>query len=150
MAINDMFYIFYFHKLYKGWRRGKALPTVSYQTYTQDPNLCAVKTLDQYISHTKCWRAGEECSPFLLSFGNPYKSVVSSTISGWLKNVLRKVGSDIGTFMAHSTRAASTFKADFSGAPIEEILKRGCWFHKTIWQKFYKKEGQLFQEMVFK
>ena len=78
---------------------------------------------------------------------------MSSTISGWLKNILKKAGIDISTFKAHSTRSASTSKADLSGAPIEEILKRGCWSNKSTWQKFYNKniiqEGELFQEMVF-
>ena len=79
---------------------------------------------------------------------------MSSTISGWLKNSLKRAGIDISTFKAHSTRSASTSKADLSGAPIEEILKRGCWSNKSTWQKFYNKniiqEGELFQEIVFK
>ena len=126
VARNDMSYKFYFHKLYKSWRSGKALLTISYQAYTQDPNLCVVKTLDEYISCTEGWRSGEECSQLLLSFVNPHKPVVSSTISGWLKNVLKKVGIEISTFKVHSTRSASTSKAGLSGAPTEEILKRGC------------------------
>ena len=64
----------------------------------QDPNLCVVKTLDEYISRTEGWRSGEECSQLLLSFVNPKKPIVSSTISGWLKNVLGKAGIDVGTF----------------------------------------------------
>ena len=63
-----------------------------------------------------------------------------------------KVEIDISTFNTHSTRSASNSKADLSGAPIEEILKRG-WSSISTWQKFYNKniqEGQLFQEMVFK
>ena len=79
---------------------------------------------------------------------------MSSTISGWLKNVPKKAGIDISTVKAHSTRSASTSKADLSGAPIEEILKQDCWSNKSTWQQFYNKniiqEGQLFQEMVFK
>ena len=79
---------------------------------------------------------------------------MSSNISDWLKNILKKEEIDISTFKAHSTRSASTSKVDLSGAPIEEILKRGCWSKKSTWQKFYNKhiipEGPLFQEMVFK
>ena len=126
MARNDISYKFYFRKLHKSWRWGKTPPTTSYQAYTQDPNLCVVKTLDKYISCTEAWRSGEEGSQLLLSFVNPHKPVVSSTISGWLKNILKKAGIDISTFKAHSTRSASTSKADLSGVPIEEILKQGC------------------------
>ena len=110
MTRDNMPYKFYFHKLHK------SSPTISYQAYTQDPNLCVVKTLDKYISHTKGWRSWEECSQLLLSFVNLHKPLVSSTISGWLKNVLKKAVVDISTFKAYSTRSASTSKADLSGA----------------------------------
>ena len=79
---------------------------------------------------------------------------MSSTITGWLKNILKKAGIDISTSKAHSTRSASTSKVNLNGAPIEEILKRGCWSKKSTWQKFYNKsiiqEGELFKEMVYK
>ena len=144
-----MSYKFYFHKLHESWRRGKASPAISYQAYTQEPNLCVVKTLDEYISRTEVWRSGEDCSQLLLSFVNPHKPVVSTTFSGWLKNVLKKAGIDISTFKTHSTRSASTSKADLSGAPIEEILKRGVgWSNKSTWQKFYNKS--IIQESQWK
>ena len=104
-----MSYKFYFHKLHKSWRRGKAPTAISYQAHTQNPNHCVVKTLDEYISGAEGWRSGEECSQLLLSFVNPHKPVVPSTISGWLKNILKKAGIDISTFKAHSTRSASTW-----------------------------------------
>ena len=144
MARNEMSYKFYFHELYKSWRRGKAPRTISYQAYTQDPNLCVVRTLDEYIFRSQDWGSGEKCSQLLLSF-----LLASSTISGWLKNVLKKAGIDISTFKAHSTRSASTSTADLSGALIEEILKRGSWSKKSTYNKNIR-EGQLFQEMVFK
>ena len=131
MARNDMSHKFYFHKLHKSWGKDKAPPTVSYQAYTQDSDLCVAKTLDEYISRTGGWRSGEECFQLLLSLVNPHKSVVSSTITGWLRNVLEKPGIDVGTFRAHSTRSASTSEADLSGSPIEENLKRGCWSNKS-------------------
>ena len=103
MARNDMFYKFYFHKPHKSCRRSKASPTISYQANTQDPILYVVTTLDEYISRTEGWRSGEECSQLLPIFLNPHKPLVSSTISGWLKNVLKKAGIDISTFKADST-----------------------------------------------
>ena len=78
MARNCTSYKFYFHKLHKKWRKGKAPPTVSCQAYTQDPNFCVVKTLDEYISRTEGWRSGEEFFQLLLSFVNPHKAVHSA------------------------------------------------------------------------
>ena len=60
VARNNTSYKFYFHKLHMGWRRGKTTPTVSYVVYFQDLNLCLIKTLDEYISHTESWRSGDE------------------------------------------------------------------------------------------
>ena len=94
-----MSYKFYFHKLRKSQRWGKAPPTTSYHAYTQDPNLCVAKTLDKYISCTEGWRFEEECFQLLLNFVNPHKPVVYSTILGWLKNVLKKAGVGISTFI---------------------------------------------------
>ena len=139
MARNDMSYKFYFHKLHISWRSGKAPPKISYRAYTHDPSLCVVETLDEYISRTEAGRSGEECSQLFLSFVNPHKSVVFFTISDWLKNVLKKAGIDISTFKAHSTRSASSSKADLSGAPIEKILKRGCWSNKSTLQNIITK-----------
>ena len=136
MVRNGMFYKFFSRKLHKSWRKGKAPPTISYQAQTQDPNICVVKTLDEYISQAEGQRSGDECSQLLQSFVNPHKPVVSSNISDWLKNILKKEEIDISTFKAHSTRSASTSKADLSGAPIEEILKQGCWSNKSTWQTF--------------
>ena len=53
MVRNGMFYKFFSRKLHKSWRKGKAPPTISYQAQTQDPNICVVKTLDEYISQAE-------------------------------------------------------------------------------------------------
>ena len=68
-------------------------------------------TLDEHIVQTKRWRSGEKHSKLLLSFIHPHKPVVSFTISAWLKTSLVKSGIDTGTFIARSTRSASTSKS---------------------------------------
>ena len=90
----------------------------------------------EYISRTQGWRFGEECSQLFLSFINLHKPVVSSTISGWLKNVLRKAGIDMSKVLS---RLIQLDQHLIRGAPIEEILKRGCWSNTSTWQKFYNK-----------
>ena len=59
-----MSYKFYFRKLHKSWRRGKAPPTISYQAYTQDPNLCIVKTLDELFRAPKVGGIGRSVLSF--------------------------------------------------------------------------------------
>ena len=75
MAKTKSCYKFYFNKLHKSWRKGKAPPAVTYQEYTQDESLCLVWTLDEYIARTERWRSGEEHSQLLLSFIHPHKPV---------------------------------------------------------------------------
>ena len=116
---------FYFNMLHKSWRKGKAPPAVTYQEYTQDESLSVVRTLDGYIAGTERWRSGEEHSQFLLSFHHPYKPVISSTTSGWLKTVLMKSSTATSTFKTHSTRSVSTFKTGLHGASMQGIFKRG-------------------------
>ena len=40
MAKTESCYKFYFNKLHKSWRKGKAPPAVTHQEYTQDESLC--------------------------------------------------------------------------------------------------------------
>ena len=154
MAKTKSCYKFYFNKIHKRWRKGKTSPAVAYQEYTKDESLCVVRTLNYYIARTEKWISGEEHPQFLLSFIQPHKLVVCSTISGWLKTILMKSGIDTSTFETHSTRPTSTSKADLQGASIEDILKRGSWPNKSTWQRFHDKniveEGKIFQEMEFK
>ena len=66
--------------------------------------------------------------------------MVPSTISGWLRNVLKSSGINVSLFTAHSTRSATTSKASASGWSVIEILERGTWSNMSTWQRFYKKD----------
>ena len=62
----------------------------------------------------------------LLSHINPHREVSSSTISRWIKVTLELSGvTELGSFSGHSTRSASTSKADLSGLAVTDILNRG-------------------------
>ena len=75
----------------------------------------------------------------LLSYIQQHKQVVPSTISGWLKNVLKSSGINVSLFTSHSTRSATTSKASASGLSMIEIIERGTWSNMSTRQKFYKK-----------
>ena len=80
MAKAKSYYRFSFKN---GWRKGKAPLPVAFQEYAQDETLSV--DYGGIYSQTERWRSGEEHSQFLLSFLHPYKPVISSTTSGWLK-----------------------------------------------------------------
>ena len=80
--------------------------------------------MEEYIKGAKVW-CGKNKRQVLLSFSKPYNAVVSSKISGWIKNVLKEVIIDTEMFKGHSTLSASTSKAGLAGLSVTDILERG-------------------------
>ena len=97
-------YVFTYDKLHKGWRRGQSPPVVRLFAYSQDPELCVVKCLNEYIRRSEKWRTDTK-NQLLLSYISPHKEVTSSTISNWIKETLKFSGATtLGEFGEHSTR----------------------------------------------
>ena len=101
-------YVFKFHKLHKSWRQGQKPTTLEFVAFSQDKDLCVVSVLDEYLSRTEEWRRVNHETQLLLSYIQPHKQVVPSTISGWLKNVLKSSSINVSLFTAHSSRSAAT------------------------------------------
>ena len=80
--------MFTFGKLHQAWRKGKPPPSLKVYSFEEDTKLSVVATVEEHLKKTKIWR-GKDKSQLLLSFVKPQNPVVSSTISGWIKNVLR-------------------------------------------------------------
>ena len=98
---------------------------LEFVVFSQDEGLCVVSALDEYLNRTEEWRRVNNETQLLLSYIQPHKQVVPSTISSWLKNVLKSSGINVSLFTAHSTRSATTSKASASGLSMIEILERG-------------------------
>lgn len=73
-----------------------------------------------YLSRRDIWRVSD--SQLLVSYVNLHKAVFSSTISRWIKDLLRLAGIDITEFTSHSTRSATTSKAKVTGVSIADIM----------------------------
>ena len=129
---------FYFAKLRKNWLKDKRPPTLAIIGFPEDPQLCVIETLDTYLHRAKGRRLGK--SQLLLSFQKPYKEVVSSTMSGWIKKVLRLAKIDTDIYKAHSTCSTSTSNVKLKGLSFADMLKRGSWSWKSTWQRFYNKD----------
>ena len=108
--------------------------------YEFSPNkqLCVVDTIKAYFDRSKPWR-GETKNQLLLSSVKPHNEVTSSTISGWVKAILKAAGIDTYILKANFCRAASTSKAKVVGLSLEGILERKQWSGKSTWQKYYHK-----------
>ena len=93
-----------------------------------------------YLNRTEEWRRVNNETQLVLSYIQSHKQMVPSTISGWLKNVLKSSAINVSLLTAHSTRSATTSKKSTSGLSMIEILDRGTWSSVSTWQRFYKKD----------
>lgn len=77
--------IFHF-KLHKNWRKDNAPPSLIINSYSADKDLRVIKSLYRYLEVTEERR---ENTTFIMSFKKPYKEIVSGTVSGWIKAVMK-------------------------------------------------------------
>ena len=70
--------------------------------------------MDEYLNKTEERRRMNNETQLLLSYIQPHKQVMRSTISDWIKNVLKSSGINVSLFTAHSTPSATTSKGSAS------------------------------------
>ena len=138
MAHNEEKYLFGFPVVTKNSRQNRPRPDISYVCFPEDRQLCVVKTLDCYISKTSNIRG--QVSQLLISYIKPHDKVSVSTVSRWIKDLLKDAGIDTTKFTGHSTRSASTSKAQVSGVSLEDILSRAHWSSSSTFTKHYNKK----------
>ena len=95
-----------------------------------NPALCPVSTLQEYIDWTKqfreCKDGVDKDSMFITATGG-HNPATSATITRWIKATLTKVGIDTSILKAHLVRGATTMAAAMAGISIPEILEAGDW-----------------------
>ena len=134
-------YKFHFSKLTKSWKKGKAPPCLEPRAYHQDRDSCVMTCLNVYLKRSNSWREKGQ-TQLLLSHLKPHQEIQKSTLSGWVKIVLRKAGIDTSQFTAHLCRSAASSKAKAIGISLEGVLKRGQWSGESTWQKHCHKPIQ--------
>ena len=131
-------YIFFSHKLTKIWRKNKpAPPSLKCSSFFEKNSLCVSNTLHNYLIRRKTWGTNE--TQVLVSLINCHKAVSSVTVSRQPKQALEIAGIGTESFKGHSTRVASSTKADVSGVSFSIILKQGHWSKASTIHKFYRK-----------
>ena len=108
-------------------------PQIEFKVFSDNPNICVVSTLNEYIGRTAVHRG--EHKHLLLSYAKPFKPVTVDTISRWLKLVLVQAGIDTTLFKAHSTWCAAVSKANSNGLHIDHILKTAGWSSECTFAK---------------
>jgi hypothetical protein len=108
-----------------------------YPKFTNE-SLCPVTCLTEYLKRTKEWRQKNDDKPRLfLSFKKPHKPVSSSTLSRWVKEIIRLSGIKDDIFKGHSVCGASTTAVKTAGLSIDTILSMADWTNKSTFNKFY-------------
>ena len=106
----------------KTCRRGKKPhPNLKFYNFSGENKLCVCKAIDSYLERRSVWKVGK--SKFLVNHIKPHKPVSPSTVSKGLGQVLAMAGIDTEVFKAHSTRSASSSKAEVTGVSLTELNK---------------------------
>ena len=116
--------------------RGKP---ITYRAYPDNPRLCIVKSLEDYI-----WRRDmiTDTDALLVTHRAPHRPASKDSIARWLKDALKEAG--ITNYTAHSYRSASTSLAFCRTVSLKEILEQGQWTQQNTWSKYYKKELSMY------
>ena len=116
-----------------------------FPAFPQDRRLCPVTYLKHYEGLTKEFRpemSGNKPNPLFLSILSPHKPITSSTLSRWIKCILKDSGIDTSTFKGHSTRSAATSAARNKSVSVMDIMKVADWSNSNTFTKFYYKPIQ--------
>jgi len=117
---------------------GKAQPCLYLPRFNDQPELCIVSTLEEYILKTSSLRKNNE--KLLISFKKPHQPVTTQTIARWIKHVLQLSGVDITRFSAHSARHVATSTAFKQSVDLERIRKIAGWTSSSVFAKFYNRK----------
>lgn len=137
MKKDSKSYTLYYSGLLKQCRKGKVNPILQLYLYTPDGDICVYRTLTEYIKRTSSLRG--DGMNLIISYVKPYKHVVSTTISRWIRCVMENAGIDINKFKSHSTRSATCSKVKQTGLPVTEIMKKAGWSSTNTFAKYYDK-----------
>ena len=113
---------------------------ITFPAFPQDRRLCIVNYLKTYERKTKYFRQVCKDNPDLLflSYYRPHgRPVASTTVSRWLKYVLKSVGIDVSIYKGHLTRSATASAAKLKGVSTSDILKLADWSRETTFTRFY-------------
>lgn len=104
--------------------KGIAATRLELRANPQDRDSCAMICLEGHLKRSNSWCKKGQCQ-LLLSHLKPNKEIQKSTLTGWVKIVLRKADIDTSQFKAHSCGFATTSKATAMGISLEGVLKDG-------------------------
>ena len=126
--------------LVKGSKPHKSHLEIFIPSFPPDTSQCVASYLKKYIDVTSSKGNNSSSRNILfISYIKPHKAIKTSSISRWLKDVLRLSGTDTSQFSSHSTRSASSTFAANCGVSISDIMKVADWSRAGTFKKFYQR-----------
>ena len=143
MHKSDTLFTFYIPKQLKTTTDTFHQEPLEFEAFPPDPNTCVYKCLEEYLSRTQLLRENlpipeEGKLALILSYAYPHYPVKSATLARYVKDMLGCAGIDLTVFTTHSTRSASTSKANNLGLSLKDISKAAGWRGPSTFQRFYK------------
>ena len=132
MSVSKSKVMFIVNDLLKTTKPGRECTRLEFLSFDEDPRICVVRYLSEYLSRTKDTRHDHQ--KLLVSYKKPNRPVSKDTVSRWLK----LAGIDTSTFGAHSTRAASTSAAKAQKLSITTIMDSAGWSSENTFMKYNK------------
>ena len=111
---------------------------VNVKTFTDDPLLCPVLSLRDYLARTTQFRETDRGKLFL-SYIKPHKAVSAQTLARWMRDILKAAGIDTAMFSQHSTRSASAAHLrNLRAATVKQICQPAHWSQMSgTYRKLY-------------
>jgi hypothetical protein len=120
----------------KQTRPGKHMAPLDLKDYPDEPKICVVTHLKEYLERTKLLRTDNR---LFISFIKPHKQVSKDTISRWCKEMIHNAGINVKAFTAHSNRSATSSMANLPNVPLCSILKNAGWSNSRTFAHRYNK-----------
>ena len=117
------------------YRTRKSLQQLEIPHLTQDPLLCPMRALLDYLENVKPVR--KDIDFVFILFQDKSRPASSQTISHWAKLILKDCG--LPEFGIASTRSASALNALLMGIPLDEIVGATGWTSAETFLKSYMK-----------
>lgn len=127
-------------------------PLLKFPFFKEHPEICVCSAILCYLERTSMHRntLNNQDNFLFLTFKKPIHTASKQTLSRWVKDTLNKSGIDTSVFSAHSTRHASTSKANQKGINIDLIRNTAGWSDKSkVFANFYNKEIINSEEYTF-
>lgn len=100
----------------------------------EKPSICPVRALLEYVKRTESQRKTEN---IFLDVNYPYKPLTSQRIAKIVLEVMKLAGINTSIYKTHSIRSATASKAIESGLSVDEVMKKGRWKSRGVFQRFY-------------